>query len=214
METAPETFAGDEQPPVAPEVKQISILRQTVRYGVHLVAVYAIVWYVTLWLSRWLHGTVLPLILQHPPTVSRFEFAFSHLFALSFYPALLVGFIHSEWFRHRVAIFVWIVPATILAYKFVTFPTSLFQNHFVAAFHEYFAGGFAIPEWDTWEEFFRFVVPNADFIRGMHQHHYTAPLYAAVGYGVGTSLAIHIRIPKLDGAFQRIKPNWRRAKMQ
>lgn len=72
----------------------------------------------------------------HQPTVSYFEFAFSHLFAFTFFPALTVGFMYSEWFRHRVALFVWIVPVVVLAYKFATFPSSLFQNHLAVAFHD------------------------------------------------------------------------------
>jgi hypothetical protein len=46
----------------------------------HLAAVYVIVNSTTMWLAGRIHETVLPLIQQHPPTESSFQFLFSHLF--------------------------------------------------------------------------------------------------------------------------------------
>lgn len=113
-----------------------------------------------MWLAGRVYDVVLPFVQQHQPAASRFQFVFSHLFAFSFFPALAVGFMYSEWFRHRVALLVWIVPLVILAYKFATFPSSLFQNHFAVAFHEYFAGGFMIPEFHRYRELFELVIPT------------------------------------------------------
>ncbi len=86
-------------------------------------------------------------ILQHPTSSGRFEFLFSHILAFSFIPTFLFGMINAK-FKHKAAQFVWFVPAAILAYEFATFPTtSVFQSHFPAAFHQYFGGGFLIPEY-------------------------------------------------------------------
>lgn len=215
MEVLPESATGDEQVPGGLHVKASSPLRNGVRYGLHLAAIYAIVQFVTMRLAGLTHATILPFLQQRPPTVSVFQFAFSHLFAFSFFPALILGFLYSEWwFRHRVAVFVWIVPVAVLFYKFATFPTTVFQNHFAVSFHQYFAGGFAIPEFRSYEELFQLVAPNPDAIRGMEQLRYTAPVYAAIGYGIGTWMAIRFRIPKLEAALRHIKPSLRPPKME
>jgi hypothetical protein len=154
---------------------------------VHLAAVYAIVNFVTPWLAGWARGRLLPL-LHHPSSSGSFEFFFSHVFAFSFIPAFLTGLANAK-FRHKAAQFVWIVPAVILAYKFVTFPApSVFQSRFPAAFHQYFGGGFAIPEYRDWHEFWSIVRSNPDMTRGMAQVRYTAPVYAGVAYSVAAWL--------------------------
>jgi len=186
-----------------------SMLRQGTRFALHLLAVYLVVQFLTMWVAGRVHDIFLPFVLQHQPTVSYFQFAFSHLFAFSFFPALAVGFMYSEWFRHRVALLVWIVPAAVLAYKFATFPASLFQSHFALAFHEYFASGFTIPEFHSYRELFELVGPNPDMARGIQQLHYTAPVYAACGYSLGTWLPIRFTFPKIDAAVQSMKPGRR-----
>ena len=40
-----------------------------------------------------MHETILPFLQQRPPSVSVFQFALSHLFAFSFLPALIFGFL-------------------------------------------------------------------------------------------------------------------------
>jgi hypothetical protein len=90
----------------------------------------------------------------------------------------------------------------------------MFEDHFAAAFHEYFAGGFIIPEFHSYEELFQFVAPNPDAMRGMEQLRYTAPVYAAIGYSIGAWYAIRFRIPKLEAVLQHIKPSWRLPKME
>jgi len=149
----------------------------------HLAAVYAIVKFVTPWLAGWTRGTLLPL-LQHPTSSGSFEFFFSHVLAFSFIPAFLSGSVNAR-FRHKAAQFVWLVPALILAYKFATFsPPSVLQSQFPAAFHQYFGGGFVIPEFRDWHEFWSIVGSNSDMTRGMAQLQFTAPFYAGVGYSV------------------------------
>src|SRR5262245_48447606 len=91
-----------------------SILRHAVRFALHLLAVYAIVHFTAMLFAGFAHGRLLPLIQHHPPTVSAFQFAFSHLFVFSFYPAIVAGFIYAHWYHHKVAYVVWLVPLVIL----------------------------------------------------------------------------------------------------
>jgi hypothetical protein len=152
------------------------------RFGLHLATVYVIVEFCAPWLAGWTRGTFLPL-LQHPTPSGRFEFFFSHIFAFHFGPAFLAGLINAR-FRHKAAQFVWLVPAAILAYNFVTFPSpSAFQSQFPAAFHQYFSGGFVVPEYHSWEEFWS-IADSSDVKRGMVQLKFTAPFYAGVGYSL------------------------------
>jgi hypothetical protein len=148
-----------------------------------LAAVYVLVELIVPWLIGWTHNSLLP-ILQHPFRSGRFEFAYSHILAFSFIPAFLLGLINAR-FRRKAAQFVWLVPAAILAYKFVTFPSpSVFQRQFSTAFHQYFGGGFVIPESRSWQEFASIATSNADMTRGMVQLRFTAPFYAGVGYSL------------------------------
>jgi hypothetical protein len=204
-----ETLAtANEVAPVAPSP---STLRQTIRYGLHVAAVYAIVNLTTMWLAGFVHGRLLPLVQQHPPTVSSLQFAFSHLFIFSFYPAVAVSFVYAHWFRHKVAYFVWAVPLVILAYKFAMFPSGASVldggSHFAAAFHQYFAGDFLIAEFRSYKEMFQMVASNADMPRGMAQYQYTAPFYAGIGYSIGALFGINLLTPKLHSALESVKPS-------
>lgn len=84
-----------------------------------------------------------------------------------------------------MAQFVWVVPTAILAYKFLTFPApSIFHSQFSAAFHQSFEGGFLIPEFRDWHDFWTMVGSNHDMMRGKAQLDFTAPFYAGIGYSV------------------------------
>jgi hypothetical protein len=114
----------------------------------------------------------------------QFEYLDAHLFGFSFIPASLAGSVNAR-FRHKAAQFVWLVPAAIPAYKFATFAApSVLQSQFSAAFHQYFGGGFMIPEFRDWHDFWAIVGSNSDMTRGLAQLEFTAPFYAAVGCSV------------------------------
>jgi hypothetical protein len=111
---------------VSPQEKPVPRSRvgwKVLWFGLHLAAVYVIVKFCTPWLAGWTRGTLLPL-LQLPVTSKRSEFLVSHLFALSFVPAFLAGFINAR-FRQKAAQFACLVPAAILAYRFVNLPCSV-----------------------------------------------------------------------------------------
>ena len=154
---------------VSPQEKPVPRSRvgwKVLWFGLHLAAVYVIVKFCTPWLAGWTRGTLLPL-LQLPVTSKRSEFLVSHLFALSFVPAFLAGFINAR-FRQKAAQFACLVPAAILAYKFATFPApSAFQSQFAAAVYQYFGGGFVIPELGDWRDLSRADIDT--ITRGMAQ---------------------------------------------
>jgi len=161
-------------------------------FPLHLAAFYAIVNFGTPWLSGWTRERLLPLLGQ-PTSSGRFEFLFSHLFAFSFIPAFLSGLINAR-FKHNAAQYVWLVPTAVLAYKFATFPaSSVLQNHFSSAFHEYFGGGFLIPEFRDWHEFWSIAGSNSDMTRGMAQLKFTAPFYAGIGYSAAAWIGRQIQ---------------------
>ena len=127
---------------------------------------------------------------------SSFQFLFSHIFLLSFLPGLVIGCLLAFRYHHRVALFVWIVPAAILGYKLVSMRTGMMDNHFAAAYHHYFAGGFRIREFSNYKDMFEMVTTNRDMPRGMDQLRYTAPFYAAIGYCLSSWAAAKFRSPK------------------
>lgn len=148
-----------------------------------LAAVYVLVGFFTPWLAGWTRGALLP-VLQHPASSGRFQFLFSHILELSFIPAFLFGLFNAR-FRRKAAQFVWLVPAAILTYKFVTFPSpSVFETQFSAAFHQYFGRGFLIPEFWSWQELYSIATSDSDMTRGMAQLRFTGPFYAAVAYSL------------------------------
>jgi hypothetical protein len=139
------------------------------QFFLHSAMVYLVTNFAVLWLSAQFHNWILPL-LGMPSSESRFAFAFNHLLLFSVLCGLLSGVIVAT-YNHRGAEFVWIVPAIILAYKFETFPARLLENHFVLAFHHYYAGGFLIPEFHNYHEMFANY--SSDYERGLDQFRFT-----------------------------------------
>ncbi len=166
-------------PTEPPASTQVHPAWQLVRFGLHLAAVYLTVNFCSIWLAGRFHDWVLPLV-DPGNSTSMFQFVFSHLFAFTFIPALAVGLINAK-YRNKAALFVWTVPTIILAYKFITFPTSVFQNRFEAAFHYFFAGSFLIGEFHNFTELFSVVAANPDAIRGMDQFALYRSLLRCIG---------------------------------
>ena len=165
---------------------------QILWFGVELAAVYVLVELIVPWLAGWTRNTLLP-ILQHPTSSGRFQFLFSHIFELSFIPAFVLGLINTR-FRREASQIVWVIPAAILAYKVVTFPSpSVFQSRFAAAFHQYFGRGFVIPEFWNWRQLYSIATSNADMARGMAQLRFTGPFYAGVAYSVAAWIGCRTR---------------------
>lgn len=178
-----------------PEPSSTSNTRQVVRLFLHVAALYITVTICSPWLAGITYNVVMP-GLGISRTGSSFQFLFSHLFAFSFIPAFIVGFINAR-YRHVVALFVWTVPAAVLAYKFATFPTSVFESRFGAALHHYFGGNFFIPEFHDYRDLFRHIVPSVDARRGMDQLQFTAPVYGGIAYSLGAWLSKEYLLRKL-----------------
>jgi hypothetical protein len=173
-------------------------------FGVHLGAVYLIVHFCTPWLAGWVRWKVLPFLQQPTTSSSGTEFLFSHIFALSFFPALAAGMITSKW-KHRSAEWVWVVPTSILFYKLLAFPSVasvLGQNESWPAFHHYFGGGFLLPQTNNWKDFWTVVGSNGA-ARLFDQLNFTAPFYAGIAYSMATCTAIRTDLTrKLSNALK------------
>ena len=172
--------------------------RQALRFILHLLAVYLIVWFCAPWIAGRFYDWFLPL-LHSGHDESRMQFMFSHLFAITVLPGLLAGFINSR-YRHKVATFVWTVPALLMLYKLIAFPTSVFEDHWSLAFHYYFAGGFVIAEAYSYRELFGMMGPRSDLLRGVQQLHTTGLFYASLGYSLaawlGPRARFHAKLPE------------------
>jgi hypothetical protein len=163
------------------------------QFLLQLAIVYLLAKFPVLWLSAITHNVILPL-LRLPSQEGRIEFAFNNLAFFSIICGLIFGLVAAT-YKHRAAQLVWIVPAIILAYKFGTFPASVFENHLDVAFHHYFARGFLIAEVHDYSELFRGW--NSDYDRGLDQLTYTVPVYVSIAYGFATSAGarLGIRLP-------------------
>jgi hypothetical protein len=159
-------------------------------FALHLAVVYLIAEFCVAWLGGFVLGRLLP-FLGTPSRDSSFGFLFSHLLILSSVCGFVGGLVIAN-YRHRIARYVWIVPVAILTYKFVTFPSTLFENHFVAAFHHYFEGGFQIPEFHSYRDLFRTF--NSDTARGLDQLQTAAPAYVAITYGLATWIGMRLKL--------------------
>ncbi|HYN15026.1 MAG TPA: hypothetical protein VES66_04460 [Terriglobales bacterium] len=210
----PEPAASQEEcaeahPPADPVV---SALWQAIRFVFHLGCVYLVALYGTAWLTARFRVWVLPLF-DHEP-VSSFQFFYSHLLVFNFVSASIAALAYSR-YRHRVACYVWIVPAAILAYKFLTFGIVISHSVFgtsvqkagvyESAFHHYFGGAFSIPEYYSYRELFAIAASNPDMQRGVDQYHFTAPFYAGAAYSMATYIAIRLRLPSIVDLFRRLR---------
>jgi WD40-like Beta Propeller Repeat len=144
----------------------------------HLAVVYFLARLCAPWLAGFIRARLLPLLQLTTTSSGQLEFFFSHLFIFSVVLGFLVGLLNGRP-EQRMAEFVWIVPSAILAYKLLTFSTvgSALQSQSSSAFHHYFGGGFLIPEYRDWRDFWRIAESNPDVIRGLAQATVTAPFY-------------------------------------
>jgi hypothetical protein len=192
-----EDSAEGQSPAAAESTSRTKAGWQILWFFVHLAVVYAIAKFCTPWLSGWTSGRLLP-VLQIHTSSSRFEFLFSHLFAFSFVPALAAGLVNAR-FRQRVAAYVWLLPASVLAYKLATFHTAgsvLFQAHSFPALRYYFGSEFVIPEYHNWQDFWSMTAGSSDMLRGMDQLSFTAPFYAGLGYSLALWLCLKTNIDR------------------
>lgn len=163
-----------------------AVLRQAAWYALHMTALYFSVKVCTPWIAGRIHDWILPFLVQGQ-TEGRLQFLLSHLFAFSFIPAFCAGLI-SHKYRSAVAAWVWIPPALVLLYHFLTLPTSTLQNHFAAAYHQFFSADFNLPEYRDYREMFAGLSP--DILRAAEQLRFTAPFFAGIGYSMASLLSM------------------------
>ena len=166
----------------------------------HLVAIYGVARICPPLLSNFFHDVVYPVLLRRPPGGGSWQFFFSHLFVFSFLPALIVGFVNSQWLPHRIARFVWTIPMTMLIVVFVlsaSTGTGLFvENNIQQAFYYFFGGNFVIPgEYHAKRELVKGFLHNPDFLRGLEQFKFTVPMYVGLAYSIGARLSAFVKTP-------------------
>ncbi len=152
----------------------------------HVGAIYGIARYCTPRLEEWAYNTIVPMLLGRSPSISSWQFFFSHLFAFSFVPGLIGGFVNAKLFRDPIVRFAWAIPVAVLALVFVfegpgIYPTMILDSDFRKAFHYFFGGDFVIPN---------------DMIRGWYQFRFAVPAYAGVAYSLGAWLSICVKTPR------------------
>ncbi len=188
---------GEKEVKLSRPTKPSTAIGRAIQFALHLLIVYAMVNIVTLWLAGFTQGTLLPLM-HHPPRGSSLQFAFSHLFQFTFWPAAVVAFASAYWHRHRPACFVWIVPLAILGYKFLVFPaaTSVLGGpggQIALAVEHYISGNVILPEFHSYPEILSLAASNPEVARALDRFRYAAPLYAALGYSLSTTIVMGLR---------------------
>lgn len=147
--------------------------------GIHLASVYISSRFLTPALGgqafRWIYR------MSFPIEKSSFQFFYSHLFMLSILPAICLAIVNIR-YEQKTALFVWLLPSTILAYKFFTFHSGIFQSQIGGAYHEYFSSNFVIPAYRNYREMFQGV--NSDLLRGAEQARFTSPFFASIAYTI------------------------------
>lgn len=165
---------------------KLTLLKQIVRYAIHLIVLYEVVSFSTdlpslMYLAaHWLIRTINPTLQQTT------QFVFSHLIAFSVIPSFVVGLIINAKFRHKVAEYIWVVPVVLLAYEFFfhgpgIYPTMLADSDFSKALHYFFGEGLQN----------NVTNPYADWSRVLTQVWFTMPAYGAIAYSVGAFLGMN-----------------------
>ncbi len=154
-----------------------------------------------------MHNTILPLIQQYAPVDGSFQFAFTYLPLFSVACCMIAGFLYATLSANRVALFVWIVPLIVLVYGIAVYPASVLASPIAGALHHYFAGDFLIPEYHNYKQLFKIAGTNPDMTRGMDQLRFTAPLYGAIAYSIGSLVGMKFELPGLKAKLLKMKPN-------
>lgn len=162
---------------------------------VHLAAIYVSVNVFVPELARWVNRTVFPL-LNIPSSASGLVFLYAHLFTFSFFSTFVLGLCAGK-FKPRIAEFVWVVPAVILAYRLLTFSSSpssvLVQRESLSALHYYFSSLFVTM--NAGEYVWNSSNPSPNFVpQLLAQLRYTAPFYAGIAYSLASWLRTRIKL--------------------
>jgi len=133
------------------------------------------------------------------PRVNPLQFMLDHLLGFSLLCGIAVGFGSARFFQNKVILYVWTVPAMVLAFCFVfespgVYPTMILDSDFGQAFHFYFGGGFHFSgQWHSYHEMIRDIVPSRDILRASAQLSITLPAYVGVAYSIEAWLSIRLR---------------------
>jgi hypothetical protein len=129
----------------------------------------------------------------HVQATPESQFYFSNILAAAVLPALLAGYLNSK-YRHTAALWVWTVPALILLFKLLTFPSStVFDSRWSEALAYYFSPNWSVPR-SAQDAFSRDHFGMRVFIA---QADFSAPFYAGIAYSLGTCAGIRRLVRRL-----------------
>ena len=163
---------------------------EVIYFSIHIVVIYAIATYGSVFLGSWIYHHVFPSFGIRPGTVTEFEA--THLFLLNAAIALPAGFFNYR-SRHIGAFWVWLIPMAILGFQIFTYHNSLSifsSNRWTTAFNYYFSSSnLRIGEIAHDYSNMRSMLDNYDFFRFIEQYRFTAPFYAGIAYSFGAFIS-------------------------
>ena len=116
---------------------------------------------------------------------NRSGFYFSHLLALNLLAGSLGGLLVNFKRKHAIAIWVWVVPAGVLALKMLTLEGYSLLESRAAFIAQHLFADCHPPNLNSWN----FQVSHEQLQSCVDQLFYTAPFYAAVGFSLGAWIA-------------------------
>jgi hypothetical protein len=151
-------------------------------------------------LGPWLVGrwfTWMPLVMGSTPVGFSANYYLEHLELVSFFPALIVGYISSRYFQ-RLATWAWLLPAVILLYNLLTFTDPK-------------ASVLSFDPWSRFSYFFVIerVMPTfynlnvSDPARVAAQMTVVVPFYSGIAYSIGAFIQQHQLMKLIIEAFHR-----------
>lgn len=124
-----------------------------------------------------------------------------HFELASIVPAFVLGYVLSRHLR-RLAMYAWILPTVVLAYKLLTFsepPSSIFAPHHTTRFSYFFVIQRSMP-------WFTSGFLAGDPVRIAQQVLVIAPFYSGLAYSLGALAARHDTLRKFFGHSPSMKP--------
>lgn len=164
----------------------ISIGKNIGIFLLHLIAIYISTFQFTAWASWFLAKFIFH-------TAHSGEFMFVHLAANAVIVGVFAG-TFNIFMKHRVAVFVCIVPIALMIYKLYIFKAGVFESHLSAAIQYYFSTegvNFAgLPSVDGRIDFRS--IDMASIRRCNDQLYFSAPIFTSIGYGFSSWLMLKV----------------------
>jgi len=166
-------------------------IKGVLHFLLHLAAAYALAIVISPLLTGIIYRHFRSIL--HAQATPESQFYFSNILVAAVLPALLAGYLNSK-YRHTAALWVWTVPALILLFKLLTFPSStVLDSRWSEALAYYFSPNWSVPR-SAQDAFSRDHFGMRVFIA---QADFSAPFYSGIGYSLGTCAGIRRLVRRL-----------------